>query len=199
MFCTNCGKEVPDNTKFCPNCGADVSLGTRATNAANDAFRATGQELRGSINEVRQSFNSYQQMPPRGGIRLKDDRGLFSYILLSLITCGIYSYYFIYKMAADVNVACEGDGEQTSGLIIFILLSIVTCGIYAWFWYYKLGNRLCSNAPRYGLTFQENGTTVIMWLIFGSFLCGIGYFVAMNILIKNTNRICNAYNRMYNL
>lgn len=101
--------------------------------------------------------NGYNQAPYGGGERLKDDRGLVSYILLT----------------------------------------IVTCGIYAWFWYYNLGNRLASNGPRYGLMIQENGTTVLLWLIFGSFLCGIGSFVAMHILIKNSNMICNAYNRTH--
>ena len=119
--------------------------------------------------------------------------------MLSIITCGIYSYYFIYKIAKDVNVACDGDGQNTSGLAAFILLSIITCGIYTWFWYYNLGNRLAANAPRYGMTFQENGTTILLWQIFGSFLCGIGPFVAMYILIKNTNQICNAYNRKHGL
>ena len=131
------------------------------------------------------------------GQPLKTDRSLVTYILLSIITCGIYSYYFIYKMAYDVNIACEGDGQETAGLVKFILLSIITCGIYAWFWYYNLGNRLADNAGRYNMNFQENGTTVLLWLIFGSFLCGIGTFVAMHILIKNTNAICNAYN-VYN-
>lgn len=125
---------------------------------------------------------------------LKTDRSLVMYIILTLVTCGIYSYYFIYTMAQDVNVACDGDGQQTAGLIKFILLSIITCGIYAWIWYYGLGNRLADNAPRYGMNFQENGTTVLLWLIFGAFICGIGPFIAMNILIKNTNAICNAYN-----
>lgn len=198
MFCKKCGKEVPDNTKFCPHCGEDLSLESRVANAANNVFHATEEELKSSINEVHQSFSG-QQVPPNGGARLKDDRGLVSYILLSLVTCGIYSYYFIYKMAADVNVACEGDGEETAGLVAFILLSFITCGIYAWIWYYKLGNRLSANAGRYGLTFQENGTTVLLWLVFGSLLCGIGSFVAMHILIKNTNQICNAYNRAHNL
>lgn len=197
MFCKKCGKEVPDNTKYCPNCGEDLSMESRVANAANNVFHATEEELKSSINEVHQSFSG--QQASGGGRRLKDDRGLLSYILLSLITCGIYSYYFIYKMAADVNVACEGDGQETAGLVAFILLSFITCGIYAWFWYYKLGNRLAANAPRYGLTFQENGTTVLLWLLFGSILCGIGPFVAMYILIKNTNQICNAYNRSHNL
>lgn len=201
MFCKKCGTEVPNNTKFCPSCGAEVSLESQVSNAATNVFQAAEQELKSSINEVHQSFNNNanQQIPNYAGVRLKDDRGLFSYIVLALITCGIYGYYFIYKMAADVNIACEGDGEQTAGLVAFVLLSIVTCGIYAWFWYYKLGNRLAANANRYGLSFQENGTTVLMWLIFGSFLCGIGPFVAMNILIKNTNKICNAYNRAHHL
>ena len=143
--------------------------------------------------------NGGQTPPPYRGEKLKDDRGLASYILLSNITCGIYGYYFIYKMAHDVNIACDGDGENTSGLVAFILLSMITCGIYAWYWYYKLGNRLANNAGRYGLVIQENGTTVLMWCIFGTLICGIGPFIAMHILIKNSNMICNAYNRAHGL
>ena len=42
--------------------------------------------------------------------------------------------------------------------------------------------------------FQENGTTVLMWDIFGIVLCFIGPFVAMHIVIKNTNALAVAYN-----
>lgn len=125
---------------------------------------------------------------------VNSNRGLFKYIIFSILTLGIYSYYFLYKLAKDVNLICDGDGQKTAGLIKFIVLSFITCGIYSWFWYYNIGNRLASNAPKYGLHFQENGTTIILWFIFGSFICGIGPFVAMHILIKNTNAIANAYN-----
>ncbi len=91
-------------------------------------------------------------------------------------------------------MVCAGDGKSTPGLVQFILLSFVTCGIYGWFWYYSLANRLAENAPRYGMTFTENGTTVLMWLIVGALLCGIGPFIAMNILITNMNRLAHAYN-----
>ena len=131
--------------------------------------------------------------------RLKDDRGIASYIILSIITCGIYGYYFIYKMAHDVNLACDGDGESTTGLGMFIVLSFITCGIYAYYWYYKLGNRLADNAPRYGLSFREDGTTVLLWSLFGLLVCGIGPFIGMYILIKNSNLICGAYNRQNGL
>ena len=52
-----------------------------------------------------------------------------------------------------------------------------------------------ANAPRYGLSFQENGTTILLWYLIGLLLCGIGPYVAMHFLIKNTNAICDAYNR----
>lgn len=196
MFCTKCGKQISESTKFCPYCGADCSYSKDIVNQANNVFDKVEQELGSAFNEVKQSVGGSNNMHSNGNVRrLKDDRGLVSYILLTFITCGIYGYYFIYKLASDVNVACDGDGENTTGLAAFILLSIVTCGIYAWVWYYKLGNRLASNGPRYGVTITENGTTVLMWQIFGVLMCGIGPFIAMNILIKNSNKICNAYNR----
>ena len=79
-------------------------------------------------------------------------------------------------------------------MVKLILLSMITCGFYQIYWMYSLGNRLASNAPRYGQNFQENGTTVLLWYLVGALLCGIGPLVAMNIIIKNTNTLCGAYN-----
>lgn len=138
--------------------------------------------------------------PPSGGpCRMKTDRSLVTYILLSIITCGIYGYYFLYAMARDANVICSADGKKTGGLVAFILLSWITCGLYAYYWYYSLGNRLAENAPRYGLSFQENGTTVLLWCLVGLLLCGLGPWIAMHILIKNMNSLCMAYNQKYGL
>lgn len=124
---------------------------------------------------------------------VKTDRSLLIFILLNIVTCGIYSLFFIHSLAKDVNIVCAGDGRKTQGLLMLILLSIVTCGIYTYIWYYSLGNRLSANAPRYGLTFPENGTSVLLWMLFGILLCGIGPFIAMNIIIKNTNYLTQSY------
>ncbi|MBO5987704.1 MAG: DUF4234 domain-containing protein [Lachnospiraceae bacterium] len=197
MFCSNCGTEVPDGSNNCPNCGAPLSTTAKASDMAKSAFDEAGKSFSSAFNDIRNDINNNGNIPT--GSPLKTDRGLLVYILLTIITCGLYGYYFLYAMARDVNIACEGDGESTAGLIAFILLSFVTCGFYAYFWYYKLGNRLAANAPRYGMSFQENGTTIILWCIIGAFVCGIGPFVAMHILIKNTNAICAAYNRVNGL
>ncbi len=122
------------------------------------------------------------------------NRSLIAYIVLTILTCGIYGYIFLYEVSKDMNTMCNGDGQKTPGLLKLILLNIVTCGIYSWFYYYSIGNRLQQNAPRYGLNFSENGTTVLLWQVFGLLLCGVGSFVAMHIIIKNMNAMANKYN-----
>ena len=121
------------------------------------------------------------------------NRSLIKYIVFSFITCGIYGFYFIYKLAQDMNIICAGDGEETPGLLVYILLCIVTCGIYQVYWLYKIGNRLQNNAPRYGLRFEENGVTILLWYVIGYITCGIGFYVAMYFIIRNINALASAY------
>lgn len=124
-------------------------------------------------------------------------RSFVTYVLLSIITCGIYSIFFWYNYSDDMNKVCNGDGKNTQNYLIVWLLSMITFGIYGYVWYYGVGNRLQENAPRYGVTFNENGTTVLLWMIFGAFLCGIGYFYAQYILVKNMNVLGERYNNHF--
>ncbi len=214
MFCTNCGKIVPDGAKFCTFCGTPAApapggdkksfeetfdhISEAAGNAAEEAKEAlnsAGKSIDSAFSEV---AGDLRGDAPRGG-PLRTDRSLVAYVLLSLITCGIYGFYFIYTIARDVNVACSDDDEETSGLGMYILLSFITCGLYSIWWEYKLGNRLQNNGPAYGLTIPENGTTIILWRIFGALICGVGSFIGSYILIKNVNLICDAYNRQNGL
>ena len=167
---------------------ADAAAAANAANAANNGY--------GAPNDYSTS-NGYANggYGPGTVKTVKTDRSLVMYIILSIITCGIYSWYFIYSLARDVNIMCRADGQKTGGLLAFILLSIITCGFYALYWEYSLGNRLAANAPRYGLNFQENGSTVLLWYLVGLLLCGIGPYIAMHILIKNSNALGIAYNR----
>lgn len=197
MFCPKCGTQVGDGARFCPKCGANLN-GNSFADKVNDSFESVSNAAEEQVHNVYMDVKGGLNGTPNEG-RLETNRSLFIYILLSIVTCGIYNFFFIYSLARDVNTACDGDGQQTSGLVKYLLLSLITCGIYAYVWQYSLGNRLAENARRYGMTFQENGTTVLMWDLFGVLLCGIGPFIAMNILIKNTNRICDAYNQAHGL
>ena len=35
--------------------------------------------------------------------KIRTDRSIAIYILLSIVTCGIYSMYFIHSLAKDIN------------------------------------------------------------------------------------------------
>ena len=192
MYCQKCGKQISDTAKYCPYCGASVGVEGRIFDAASEVFDSTEKDIGNAINDVKVSIDNKGEYVP--GNRLSSDRGFLATILLSIITCGIYYYYFVYKLAQDINVACKDDGDNTPGMVAYILLSFVTCGIYTWWWEYKVANRLAANAPRYGLEFQENGTTILLWNLFGALICGIGPYISLSILIKNTNAICNGYN-----
>lgn len=174
-----------NNTAFNAQANAQNNAAFNAqANAQNNA--AFNAQANAPVTAVSVN-NAYRQY-------LKTDRSLVVYILLGIVTCGIYNLWFIHSLAKDVNIACAGDGKKTSGLLAFILLSFITCGIYGFYWYYSLGNRLALNAVKYNMHFQENGTSVLMWQLFGALLCGIGPFIAMNIIIKNSNSLFAAYN-----
>jgi len=121
-------------------------------------------------------------------------RGLVGLIILSIITFGIYGLYWIYKLAKDVNTICEGDGKKTWGLLAYILLGPITFGIYNLIWVYTLGDRLQDNGPKYNLKIKESGGIVLLWLIAGSFVI-VGPFIALHIIIKNTNALADEYNK----
>ena len=201
MFCANCGTQLSDGEKFCPNCGAPV--GENAANAENAGN--VNEEIKGfSAEDAAQNAgayngaaNNYTYQAPYNFMPLKTDRSLLVFILLSIVTCGIYTWVFIYQLIKDVNIACEGDGDDTPGFWMFFLLTLVTCGIYGYVWYYKLGNRLQVNCARYGQPTTEGGTAVLLWMLFGILLCGVGVFMGWNIIINNTNTVCMGYNRAH--
>lgn len=197
MFCSNCGSQIQEGEKFCSNCGTPV--------VGPEVKRFNPGEMNGNIGqESSYGFEANNSAAGAGTgysgpykpiMPLRTDRSILIFVLLSIVTCGIYGLIFLYLLIQDVNTACEGDGEETPGFLLYLLLSVCTCGIYQFIWFYKLGNRLSNNCRRYGFSVSEDGTTVLLWMIFGYFLCGIGPFIAMNIVINQTNNVCMGYNR----
>ena len=75
-------------------------------------------------------------------MNVKDNRSFWFYLLLTFLTCGLYSIYFWYVYVEDLNTIFYGDGEDSPNYIIVLLLSWVTCGIYGVYWRYKQANSM---------------------------------------------------------
>ena len=97
-----------------------------------------------------------------GGI---EERSIAMCIILSFVTCGIYLYYWLYKMTEETNML-EGDPHAASGGTS-ILLGIVTCGIYFLYWYYKRGEILDNYYVRRGYPPTSNAVLYLVLSIFG--------------------------------
>ena len=128
--------------------------------------------------------------------RKKEDRSLLIYMLLSVVTCGIYGLIFMWSFTNDLNdvsSAKDPDGWRSPNFIIVILLIIVTCGIYSWYWLYKVGNTIQRSGDDYGVRVDESGTTLILWCL----LLGVGGLISYHLMFKNMNKICRKYNEEF--
>ena len=88
-------------------------------------------------------------------------------IVLSIITCGIYGFYWLYCLNEDVNEISERPG--TSGGLV-VVFSLITCGIYSLYWYYKMGDKLDRARQEQGI---PTGSLGILYLVLGIFGLGI--------------------------
>ena len=101
------------------------------------------------------------------------ERNIAVCILLSFITCGIYSIYWFICLTDEANAAANTPG--TSGGTAF-LLTLVTCGIYGIFWYYKQGEKIEEAKAQRGMV---QGSSQVTYLLLGLFGLGIISYALM--------------------
>ena len=98
-------------------------------------------------------------------------------ILLSIVTCGIYAYYWMFKMTQEIT---EYNNENANP-VMELVLSLVTCGIYYIYWNYKMGKRI-SQAR------SSSSDDSILYLILAIFGLGI---VSMAIMQNHMNNMAS--------
>ncbi len=125
----------------------------------------------------------------------KTNKGLVKYILLSLITFGIYPLVVMSAVSNDINiVASRYDGKNTMHycLLAFIVAPF-TLGIGTFVWYHRISSRIGNELRRRGVGYSFSAADFWLWYILGSFIV-IGPFVYMHKLFKATNLMCADYN-----
>ena len=86
-------------------------------------------------------------------------------IILSIVTCGIYSLIWFYQLNEDTRNLTKNYEGQTSG--IALLLAMVTCGIYQLFWMYKQGEKIDRYKASFGVPGGSNGILYLVLSLFG--------------------------------
>ena len=127
--------------------------------------------------------------------QLKTNKGLLKYILLSIITCGIYGLVVMSSVSSDINiVASRYDGKKTMHycLLTFIVAPI-TFGIAGLVWSHRISNRIGAELKRRGIAYNFSAADFWLWNVIGSLIV-VGPFVYLHKLFKATNLMNADYN-----
>ena len=132
---------------------------------------------------------------PRPIHQLKTNRGLVKFILLNMITFGIYGIVVMSTVSTDINeIASRYDGKKTTHFCLMaFLFSWLTFGISPIVWYHKISDRIGNELRRRGIMYDFGAGTFWGWNILGA-LIGVGPLVYMHKLFKAMNLLCSHYN-----
>jgi len=162
-YCLKCGAGNADSAKFCTECGADLGAATT---------EVLSYDLSDNTNTAENNY-SYNNSVNNQQTRIAP-RNIAVSVILSLVTCGLYSIYWFIKLNDEVNDLAN-DPTAPSGGIAF-LLSLITCGIYGMFWSYKMGEK-CDKIKK-----VNGGSSAVLYLI----LTFVGLGIVTYCLIQDT-------------
>lgn len=194
MKCPICGNEVANDAIFCNNCGSVVQSANQ-TETSNNAYTQTTNEnafVKQENVSYEQPYQNQQQnqnqqqapftsnVVPSSYMHIPQ-RNIGLCILLTIITCGIYGFYWLYKITEETN-RLSGDKSAVNGGVV-VIFSIITCGIYELFW-------LCTQGERFDTMRKNRGKEVshynVLYLVLGLFGLGV---VAYSLMQNEINKI----------
>lgn len=128
-------------------------------------------------------------------VQLKTNRGLLKYILLGMITFGIYPLVVMSGISSDINmIASKYDGKKTMHfcLLAFIFTGL-TFGIAPIVWYHRISNRIGAELARRGIDYKFSAGSYWLWNVLGTMIV-VGPFVYLHKLCKAMNKLAADYN-----
>ena len=127
--------------------------------------------------------------------QLKTNRGMIKFILLSLITCGIYGLVVMSCISSDINViASKYDGKKTMHYcLIYFIFTWLTLGIAPIVWYHRLSARIGNELKRREINYSFGAGSFWGWNVLGSFIV-VGPLVYLHKLCKAMNLLSENYN-----
>ena len=148
-------------------------------------------------NQAPEANVNYQQpaYQPQPVGQLKTNRGLLKFILLSIITFGIYGIVAYSSISTDINViASRYDGKKTMHFcLLTFIVAPITLGIGAIVWIHKISNRIGGELKRRNINYSFSAADFWLWGVLGSIIF-IGPFVYIHKMLKAMNKLAENYN-----
>lgn len=116
---------------------------------------------------------------------LNTNRGLFKYLIFTVITLGIYHLYFIHKMAQEANLADPGS-KKVGGLIFYLIFTVLTLTIYDYYWNFRVCTKFANAVRAANKHPRITGGQWLLWTILGSLII-VGPLIALYKQIHSWN------------
>lgn len=128
--------------------------------------------------------------------QLKTNRSLLKFILLSIVTLGIYAIVVMSNISESINtVAGRYDGKKTMHFcLLCFLVGPITLEIATLVWYHRISARIGDELQRRGIDYKFSASTFWLWDVLGSFII-VGPFIYTHKLFKAMNLLCENYNQ----
>ena len=157
--------------KYCKHCGKEVNDG--AAVCLNCGCK---------IDDTQNS--------PGPARQLKTNRSLLKYILLSIITLGIYGIVVMSNISSDINtIASRYDGKKNYALLLGLFHLFVADIRHCSSCLESIGAELA----RRGINYKFGAGTFWGWNVLGELII-VGPFIYCHKLLTAMNLLCNDYN-----
>jgi len=127
--------------------------------------------------------------------QIKNDRSLLKYILLSIVTLGIYALVFYAGVSSDINIiASRHDGKKTMNGALMMVVSVFTMMIVYLIWFHRVSDRIGDECRRRGINTDFNSGTFWLWGFVGSIFI-VGPWIYTYKLCETMNQLATHYNQ----
>lgn len=214
MWCTQCGKQIPDTNRFCEFCGAKLEPVAAAEPVEEPIVELAAEPVVEEIPVVEEPVYeapvyeapvytapaepekviNVRMVDQRPRIQLPTCRGLGKMIFLSILTLGIYPIVIYSRIVTELNIAASRyDGERTMPFFGMVMVAPLTLMIYTYVWTHGLCRRIGAELQRRGLNYKFGAATFWLWGILGSLII-VGPFVFVHKMMKSMNKINADFN-----
>lgn len=126
---------------------------------------------------------------------LRTDRSFLKYILLSIITFGIYGIYLMTTVSSDINtIASRYDGKNTMNYCLYwFVIDTITFGVAYYVWNHRIASRINDELYRRGIDYSFGIGTFWGWDVLARITI-VGPCIYTRKMFKAMNLLSNDYN-----
>lgn len=115
------------------------------------------------------------------------ERSIAMAIVLTIVTCGIYGLYWIYKLHDEANALSGRTNEMSPALVVFLV--IITCGIYQVYWAYTQGEKFREEAQARGSSEADDCPVLYLVMEVANYFVGVTSIINKALMQDRINQI----------